>query len=133
MMSQLPDFTGYAEQLADERPRFATRDDIGDTVGIMDRLLRFLQGNPSTYQQATSANNTVFSRLPDDPRAQTAIITVLGASIIYRTDGSNPSAALDQTLTAGSIITLYGIETIKGFVFAAAGAVQATLAINYYD
>ncbi len=129
----MPDMLGIAEQAYDERPRFANRDDVGDTMGLLSRMLRYFQGNPVSYKTADSANFTIFSILPDEPRAQTAVITVVNASCFYRTDGTNPATNNEQILTPGSIVTLYGQETIKGFIFAATAVANCHLAISYYD
>ncbi len=121
------------EEIADEQQRFATRSDIGDTRGVIQRLLAYLGGNPVTYFNRTSVSNVDFQRLPDESRAMQAVLQVTVAPIIYRTDGTNPGGATEQILTVGTIITLTGQPSIKGFVFAASGAAAASVAINYYD
>jgi len=96
-------------------------------------MLCYFMGNPIRSIQVQSANSATPVTLPDESRAMTASCQVLGAPIIYRPDGTVPNPALDQTLPVGTIITLTGIESIKAFVFAASAAIQATLAVNYYD
>lgn len=128
-----PPYDEIVSELVDQAPTFASRTDIEERVGLIARMLRYFQGNPVKYFQVSSVNSATPTVLPDDPRARSAYCVVLGAPIIYRTDGTNPTPALDQTLPVNSIITLTGFESIKGFVFAAAAAVQATLTVNYYD
>jgi len=129
----LPDRLGYAEELANERPSFNSRDDIGPTTGLTRRMMRYFMGNPTQYFLVTSASNVTPTQLPDDPRAQSAVLQVIGASMIYRCDGTNPSTGTEQILPVGTILYLTGSETIKGFIFAAVGATPCSLSVNYFD
>ncbi len=128
-----PDPESYVEEMAYDRSGFDTRPDIGLPTGLVRRMLRYFQGNPVSYFLVSSPNNTTPTVLPDEPRAQSAVIQIIGARMIYRTDGTNPSTGTEQILPVGTIITLTGRETIKGFIFAAVGATQCSLAVNYFD
>jgi hypothetical protein len=121
------------ESLFDRPAAFDSRPDIGNAVGIIERLARYLTGDPLTYQTATSANTTSPTVLPDEPRARSAVIQVISGSLFYRMDGSVPGAANEQSMAPGTIATLTGMASIKGFIFISTSATPCKISINYYD
>jgi hypothetical protein len=132
MVDMLP-FETVIERLFDGRQRFDSRPDIGPAEGLISRELRWFMGNPIRYVTASSANFNVFTTLPVENRARTAVMSLIGAPIFWRDDGTNPVVNNDQTLGVGGQIILTGIESIQNFIFIASSITNATLCINYYD
>ena len=132
-MSVMPPELSALEDWEDTRQGFDTRADIGPTQGIADRLLRYLQGNPISYQRVTSANFSSPQTLPNVAGARSVILQVIGAPCFYRVDGGSPLTNNEQTLPVGTNVTLIGQETIQGFIFIATGIQGCTVAATYYD
>jgi hypothetical protein len=132
MVDMLP-FETSIERLFDGRQRFDSRPDIGPAEGLISRELRWFQGNPIRYAQATSANFNAVTILPNESRARTAVMNLIGAPIFYRDDGTTPIVNADQTLGINGQIILTGMESIQNFVFIASSITPATLCINFYD
>jgi hypothetical protein len=132
-MEDIADAMTMLETLTDARRGFAYRPDVGPTNGLLTRMLRAYIGNPISYKSVQSIGGAQ-TTLPDEPRANSALIYVGGQSIVYRVDGTPPAAtAVEQTVPVGSWITLTGQETIKGFIFYGTFSTTATLAVNYFD
>lgn len=132
-MVELLPYETIAERLFDGRSRFDTRPDVGPAEGLISRELRWFMGNPVRYVTASSPNFNTFATLPNESRARTAVMSLIGANIFWRDDGTNPVVNADQLLQVNGQIILTGVESIQNFVFVAAGISQATLCINYYD
>lgn len=132
-MSILPGEWTELESIGDSRQDFDSRFDIGASQGVIDRLLRFLQGNPIAYARPSSANFSSPATLPRNDQARTAQLQVINAACFYRTDGSQPLTNNEQTLPVGTNVTLIGQETIQGFTFIATGIQACTIAVTYYD
>jgi hypothetical protein len=109
------------------------RAERGTMIPLYTRWMRFLQGDPIQYQTASSTGpSNPVSLAANVADARSCVIYVAGGNIIYRTDGTAPAAAGDQTIQEGSTVTLTGKPTMLGFQFA--GAVGAvTLYMTYYD
>lgn len=129
----MPNELSALELAYDQRQVFDSRPDIGPTEGLLERFMRYLQGNPISYQRVTSPISTQPETLPAESRARVAVCTVLNAACFYRTDGSNPAGAPEQSLPVGAIVYLYGQASINGFIFTAVGTAASTLAVTYYD
>jgi hypothetical protein len=109
------------------------RGERGTMVPLYTRLMRAFAGDPTQYYTAISTGPTVIQTLGNPVDARQAVLYVSGGSIIYRVDGSSPSATGDQVITQGSTITLTGKPSILGFQWAAAVAGSVTLYGTFYD
>lgn len=110
----------------------AGQEHVGILGSLLLRLARFLGGDPALYFTVTStgAGNTV--GLPDNTPAISAVLHVQGSAINYRMDGA-PVTTSDALVSVGSIITLTGTPTFKGFVFASNTATPASLVGTFFD
>jgi hypothetical protein len=109
------------------------RGERGTMVPLYTRLMRSFAGDPTQYYTGTSTGPTAIETLGNPVDARQAVLYVAGGNIIYRTDGSSPAAAGDQTIQQGSTITLTGKPSILGFQWAAAVAGSVTLYGTFYD
>ncbi len=132
-MSSMPDEAAALAELFTQVPAFDFRPDVGYAIGVIPRLARYLLGDPVKYFNVSSANFNTPVTLPDDPRAKSAVLQVIGQACFYRTDGTIPATSNEQTIPAGSIVTLTGMPTIKGFVFSAVSISTCFIAVTYYD
>lgn len=105
---------------------------VGILGGLLIRLARFLQGDPALQFIATSANFATPATLPDNTVASTAVLHVQGNPCNYRVDGQQPNGN-DPLLPVGSVITLTGTPTIKGFVFVSSSVGASNLTGAYFD
>ncbi len=129
-----------AELFGDNPPDRASAYDVDDPrpgqgtmVPLYTRLLRAFSGDPVLYGTIVSTGTGDVHTLPDHADARQAVIHVAGNNILYRVDGLPPTPAGDQTVQQGSVLTLTGQPTIKGFQFASAVAGNATIFFTYYD
>jgi hypothetical protein len=112
---------------------FAGQEDVGIAGGMLLRLARFLQGDPSLFVQVTSTGTGNSVGLPDHIPAMTFVGTVQGNPVAYRTDGSPANAATDQVAQPGAVITLTGRETMRAFQFCSTAAANAVITGQYFD
>ena len=112
---------------------FVGQEDVGVLGSLLLRLARYLGGDPSLYVLVTSTGTANSVGLPDNTPAQSATLHVTGNPICYRTDGSPAIAGTDAQLPTGTIITLTGTPTLKGFQFCSAVAGNASLVGEYFD
>lgn len=112
---------------------FMGQENAGALAGLLLRLARFLGGDPTTPINVTSTGVSNTQGLPDSPGAQSAVVQAGGAGISYRTDGGDPANGGGITVVAGSLITLTGTPTIKGFRFVSASAAVSTIVGTFYD
>lgn len=110
---------------------FVGQESTGVFGNLLLRLARYLQGDPALALNVAVSNAAAVG-LPDLPAAFSAVLTVTGAPLQYRIDGSAPVAS-DPVLQPGSVLTLLGRPTIIAFRAIATTATSATLAGNYYD
>lgn len=110
---------------------FVAQEHVGIFGGLLLRLARFLQGDPTLYLSVVSAGGAQVG-LPDNTPAATAVLVVTGTPILFRLDGGQLLAA-DAQLPVGAVITLTGTPTIKGFRFASVTSGTATLVGSYFD
>ena len=109
------------------------RGERGTMVPLYTRFMRANAGDPCGYQTITSTGTGNVQTLQNVPDARQALIHVAGNDILYRVDGAPPTAAGDQRIQQGSVVTLTGKPTILGFQFVSAVAGNATIFVTYYD
>lgn len=112
---------------------FTGQEHTGVLGGLLLRLARFLGGDPALYVLVTSTGTGNPQGLPDSTTMQTAVLHVQGNPIAYRVDGGTPNPATDAIVQVGSVLTLTGFPTMKGFQFCSTVAAPATLVGAYYD
>jgi hypothetical protein len=110
---------------------FVAQEHVGILGGLMLRLARYLQGDPSATI-GVAAGFGVTAQLPDNAPALTAVVVVTAQPIFFRTDGIPPTS-LDPILQPGTVITLTGQPSIKGFRFTTATATPASVNGSFYD
>lgn len=133
MTTQLPTEAQALQELFGQIAAYDYRADVGYAVGIIPRLSRYLLGDPVKYFSVSSPNFSTPTVLPDDPRAKSAVIQVIGERCTYRLDGTTPALANEQILQIGTVVTLTGMPTIKGFVFQSVSLNTSVLAVTYFD
>jgi hypothetical protein len=111
---------------------FSGQEEVGLWGGLLLRLYRFLGGDPSVAVAVTSAGSADPHGLPDNVPAHSAVLHVQGNAVAYTMDGTVPLAASSPQISEGSIITLTGQPSIKGFQFCSAVAGAATITGYYY-
>jgi hypothetical protein len=109
------------------------RPERGTIVPLYTRFMRSLQGDPIGYGTSTSTG----SANPQQPLgnvadARSCVIYVGAGDILYRVDGGVPTPAGDQTIQAGSTITITGKPTMLGFTFAGKSG-PVTIYYTFYD
>jgi hypothetical protein len=112
---------------------FVGQEHVGILGSLLMRLARFLGGDPSAPISVTSTGTGNPQLLPDNTPALSAVLHVTGNNIIYRMDGQPPAIANDPVIQVGSIITITGRPSLRGFQFASAVAGSATLTGSFYD
>lgn len=112
---------------------FVGQEHVGVLGSLLLRLGRFLGGDPAQAVTVTSTGTGSPQGLPDNVVAASAVLHVIGNNIIYRMDGAPPTVANDPQIQAGSVFTLTGQPSLKGFLFASAVAGNATVTGSYYD
>ena len=85
------------------------------------------------FQQLTVSNAAVsLTNVQAGFGALGALITVEGADIRYRVDGSVPTATQGMYVAAGSVIKLESRFEVRNFRAIRAGAADAVLDVTYY-
>ncbi len=105
----------------------------GGRLPLLSRMMRYFGGDPAAYFTVTSATSAAVTALPDHPYAESAHFYVSDNSLFYRVDGGNPVVNADFFVAQGSIVTLTGLPTIKGFRFISAAAAPCNLFGQFYD
>lgn len=108
------------------------QEQVGIGGSLLMRLFRFLSGDPSAPIVVTSPNNTTPVSLPDNTPAFSAVFTVSGNPIRYTMDGTNPNNANAAIIPIGSIVTLTGQPSIKGFQFVSTALGGSSISGYYY-
>jgi hypothetical protein len=129
----LEEFLSAVEAVFQARSGFSTRPDIGPASGLIQRELRYFMGNPIRYTAITSTGAINVQILKTDGRERSALCVVGGSAIVFRTDGTVPTSATDQTMNIGTTFLLTGIESIQGFSFSSNSVTPAVLYVNYFD
>lgn len=132
-MTEMQPPQGIVESLFDSRPVFDSREDIGAMTGYVERALRYFAGDPIRIVQVTSASFNAPQGLPDESRARSALVHITGAPCFYGTDGTSPVLTNGQTVPVGTIFTLTGQPTLRGFQFAAIALVACIANVTFYD
>lgn len=133
MMSEWETWFGSVEDLPASVQLENARANYGTVVPLYNRLQRNFQGNPVFRTTVTSTGIADQHQLPSNADVMGAHIYVSGGPIVFRVDGSIPSSANDEVVTAGSFIELSGAPTVQQFWFAASSFVAATLFVTYFD
>lgn len=110
---------------------FVAQEHVGILGGLLLRLARYLQGDPSAPFNVQSAGGGN-SQLPDNVLAFSAVFVVTGGPILVRLDGGL-ILANDMLIQAGSVVTLTGQPTIKGFRFTSPTAATVSVVGQYFD
>lgn len=110
---------------------FAGQEDAGALAGLLLRLARYLQGDPSAPLNVTVPFGAT-TQLPDNTPAQSAVFTVTVSPIFYRMDGGNPGA-VDSPVPVGAVVTLTGQPSLKGFRATSGAIASAVLTGSFYD
>lgn len=121
---------GISRGLHNLAASFAGQESVGILGNMLLRLARFLGGDPGLALNVVVTNAAAVA-LPDYVPALSAVLTVTGAAIQYRIDGSAPQAT-DPVAQPGTILTLTGRPTFIAFRAIATSATNAVLAGNYY-
>jgi hypothetical protein len=111
---------------------FVGQEHVGIFGSLLIRLARFLGGDPSLQVAVTSTGIGNTQTLPDNTPALSAVLTVAGSAINYRMDGAPPTVN-DPLIPLGSIITITGVPSLKGFTFASNTSTAAQLLGAMYD
>lgn len=81
----------------------------------------------------TSVGLTASKVYPSDGiAAKEAVVSVENASIRYRADGTDPTAAVGHPVASGQEIVLTGTANLAAFKAIRSGAADATLTVSYY-
>lgn len=110
---------------------FVGQEHVGILGGLLLRLARYLQGDPSLPFAVTASNGQI-QQLPDNVPALSAVFVVTGQPINFRMDGQSPTGN-DGLLFQGTVVTLTGQASIKGFRFTTNTVFPATLNGSFYD
>jgi hypothetical protein len=128
-----PDLLTVLEEIFGGRHRFASRPDIGDTEGILNRLSRRYMGSPIRDFISTSANFSSVVGLGDEPRAQAVVMTLTQSPCNYTAAGAAPNSASGQPLAIGTTVILTGQESLRGFLFVSQLTGPAVFVGTFYD
>jgi hypothetical protein len=94
---------------------------------VIQRLVRFLGGDPIARISAQSASSANPAKLPVQSDAQSAVLYVSDNSVFYRLDGTVPAVGADQFIVQGSIVILTGQPSLQNFQFVSAAAGPANI------
>jgi hypothetical protein len=123
----------HSGQLHNLAENMVGQESAGLLGGLILRLARYLGGDPAAPVSVASAGTPNTAALPDNTTAESALLQVQGAAILYRTDGQDPAVAGGVSVVVGSMLTLTGKPTLRAFRFVSASAATATLAGSYFD
>lgn len=104
-------------------------------VPVLQRIGHW--GKAFNYEAVTVSSSAVgltsTKYNPSGHKAQVAFITVEGAQIRFRYDGTDPTSSEGHLFSPGDVLELIGFENIENFKAIRVGSTDATLRVTYEE
>lgn len=100
---------------------------------LVNKLEDAYQGAPVAFVQTAAQQGLASLLAAMSPWVRSATVQVQVGAIRFTFDGTTPTAAIGHRADPGAIITLTGLETLRGFQWLSEAAVNNSLAVTFWS